>query len=193
LGAEGKWKNRTYNVIAHYVPIIFDPDNQDHIAEVLEVNGVDRNHFIRARYAKPIERRNPYQRYAHLIFSLQNADTANRLINQGMTIFGKQVDIRKCKKEPLRCLKCHGYNHIARDCINMHDTCGTCGSRTHRTKDCDNPESLQCIPCGGAGHPSWSRTCPTFLRKCDDYDRNHPENAIPFFPSTDAWTWNPSI
>ncbi|KAF9538300.1 hypothetical protein CPC08DRAFT_606786, partial [Agrocybe pediades] len=193
IGTDGKWKNRTYNIIAHYVPIIFDPDNQDHIAEALDLNNIDRKHFVKARYAKPIERRSPYQRFAHLIISLQNSDTANKLINQGMTICGKQVDIRKCKKEPLRCLKCHGYNHIARDCISNHDTCGTCGSKTHRTKDCDNPESHQCIPCGGAGHPSWSRTCPTFLKKCDDYDRNHPENAIPFFPSTDAWTWSPEI
>ena len=31
--------------------------------------------------------------------------------------------------------------------------------------------------------------CPTFLKKCDKLDKRTPENSLPFFPSTEAWTW----
>jgi len=107
-----------------------------------------------------------------------------------MFIFGKTVEIRKCKKEPIQCLKCHGYNHMAKECVNNYDTCGTCGSKTHRMRECMNKLSEQCVPCGGADHPSWSRQCPTFLRKCEDFDRAHPENSIPYFPLMEEWSWN---
>lgn len=54
------------------------------------------------------------------------------------------------------------------------------------------PALRRCTPCGdllGVGHASWDRTCPTFLRKCREQDRTHPQNALPFFPSTAEWTW----
>ena len=42
-------------------------------------------------------------------------------------------------------------------------------------------------------HVSWSRTCPTFLRKCKEMDRQTPENNLPFFLATEAWTWSPAL
>jgi len=189
-GRGGKWRKRTHNIIAYYVPIAFDPENEDHLEEIMDNNKIPHEDLAKVRYAKPIERRSPNQRYAHLILSIHNPDTANRLINQGMFIFGKTVEIRKCKKEPIRCLKCHGYNHMAKECVNNYDTCGTCSSKTHKTRECTNKPPEQCIPCGGADHPSWSRQCPTFLRKCEDFDRAHPENSIPYFPSSEEWTWS---
>ncbi|KAF9542458.1 hypothetical protein CPC08DRAFT_650165, partial [Agrocybe pediades] len=189
-GHGGQWKKRSHNIIAYYAPVEFNPEDPTHIEELLSVNKISKDELIRTRYAKPIHRRHPQQRFAHLILTIANADTANTLINEGMNIFGKRTDVRKCKKEPIRCLKCQTYNHLAKECINQHDTCGTCGSKEHRTQGCNNTTSYQCVPCGGLDHPSWSRHCPTFLRKCEDYDKMHPENNIPYFPSEESWTWN---
>ena len=191
-GAGAQWKHRMYNVIVYYVPIIFSPNDTKHYKELIAVNDIDRNHLTKLCWAKPPARRDPAlrQQFAHLILSFGDPSAANKVINQGMIICGKRTDVRKCKKEPIQCLKCQGWNHIARECRNNHDTCGTCGSKTHKTHNCDNKTSQQCVPCAGKGHPSWSRMCPTFLRKCDKFDHTHPENALPFFPSTEPWSWS---
>ena len=195
MGANGtgaQWKRRMHNVIAYYVPITFTPTDAKHYAELTEVNNIVKNHLPKLRWAKPPARRDPAarQQFAHLILSFSDPSAANKVITQGMIICGKHIDVRKCKKEPIRCLKCQGWNHMARECRNEHDTCGTCGSKTHKTHDCDNKMSQQCVPCAGKGHPSWSHSCPTFLRKCEDFDHTHPENALPFFPSTEPWSWS---
>ena len=39
---------------------------------------------------------------------------------------------------------------------------------------------------------SWSRSCPTFLRKTEEYNTRNPENSLQFFPTTDPWTWTSS-
>ena len=36
-------------------------------------------------------------------------------------------------------------------------------------------------------HTSWSRDCPTFVRKCREFDKKHPENDLPYYPSTELW------
>jgi len=86
-------------------------------------------------------------------------------------------------------MKCHRWNHIARECIAKEDTCGTCGENSHWMKDCTNKANKRCISCNTEDHASWSRMCPTFLKKCNELDKRTPENSLPFFPSTEAWTW----
>ncbi|PPQ87141.1 hypothetical protein CVT25_000283 [Psilocybe cyanescens] len=195
LGESGEGaqrKARTYNLIAYYVPVEFETDNRKHIDEMLETNNLHIDDLERVRWAKPIARRNKERRqnYAHLILAMRNIKKANKVVCDGLVIHGKRVDVRKSKKEPIRCLKCQGYNHIARECINDYDTCGNCANRTHKTENCTS-QSKKCVACGdqGEGHTSWDRNCPTFHRKCQQFDANHPENAIPFFPDTEPWTW----
>ena len=38
-------------------------------------------------------------------------------------------------------------------------------------------------------HPSWSRQCPTFLKKLTDLNSRNLDNSTLFFPSSDPWTW----
>jgi hypothetical protein len=193
MGDGGLLKQRTFNTIAYFVPVEFMPIELEHLEELAQVNGLTTDSIAKMRWAKPIARRNPdlHQRFAHLILSFQSVDVANTAIVQGLVICGKRVQIRKCKKEPIRCHKCHGWNHMARECINK-DTCGTCSSKVHRTDQCNDRTKLRCTPCGekGDGHTSWDRRCPTFLAKCTAFDTTHPENKLPFFPASQAWTWS---
>jgi hypothetical protein len=99
----------------------------------------------------------------------------------------KLVYATKCRKEPLCCLKCHGWNHITNECLLAQDICGTCGG-SHRTTACDNATIRFCTPCSMGGHTMWDRNCPTFQWKCEDLDARSQENRMPYFPTDEDWT-----
>lgn len=71
----------------------------------------------------------------------------------------------------------------------MLNKCGNC-AENHNTADCHQPKKMRCVSCNTEDHASWSRTCPTFLRKIEDYNRRNPENMLPYYPTSDPWTWS---
>ena len=99
----------------------------------------------------------------------------------------KKVYAEKCKKEPLWCLKCHGWGHLAWDCTATSDTCGTCAQR-HRTDTCTNTAQPHCVSCGMGGHASWDRGCPIFQHKCGELNNQLEDNNMLYFPTMEAWT-----
>lgn len=190
LGPGISFKQRPYNILAYNAPTTLDPGNAEHVREIVEANGIKEGGILSTRWVKPMNRRDRAdQRTAHLILTLSNADDANRAILAGLTICNRRLRVAKSKKEPIRCMKCHNWNHVAGECIAKEDTCGTCGEKGHWTKDCTNKEKKRCVSCAADDHASWSRLCPTFLRKCEELDKRTPENNLPFFPSLEAWTW----
>jgi hypothetical protein len=193
LGAEGVGaavKKRSHPMIAYYVPLSLNTENPAHLAEIAEANNLHRDDFIGLRWAKPPARRSPSQICGHLIINFSGPDAANRAKTEGLVICNKRVSVAKYKKEPIRCLKCQGWNHIAAECIQSFDRCGTCGARDHRTSLCVSPATF-CVNCDSENHTSWSRNCPTFVRKCHEFDAKHPENSLPYYPSKESWTWAP--
>ena len=73
------------------------------------------------------------------------------------------------------CFKCRGFNHIRTECSNSQ-ACSKC-SGEHDLKDCTSEESI-CINCVRSNskfglnidikHPSWSKTCPTYMNHIDN-------------------------
>ena len=120
-------------------------------------------------------------------------DATNRAKTTGLIICNKRVSVSKYKKEPIRCLKCQGWNHVAAECILNVDICGTCRVRGHHTSACTNTDTIHCRSCGTDNHTSWARDCPTFIRKCKEFDMKHPENNLPYYPSLEPWTWLKSV
>ena len=49
--------------------------------------------------------------------------------------------------------------------------------------------NTHCVNCGLDDHTSWSRECLTFVRKCQEFNTKHLENGLPYYPSTEPWTW----
>jgi len=47
-GQGGEWKKRTHNVIAYYVPIVFDPENEDHLEEIMDNNKIPHEDLAKA-------------------------------------------------------------------------------------------------------------------------------------------------
>ena len=189
FGPKATLKPRTYNLIAFNVAIAMDPEDQKHQKEVCEANHIEDEVIVAMRWAKPIKRRSPGQKTAHLIISFVDAQAANRAIANGLMICNRRTHIEKIKKEPIRCLKCQGWNHFAYECILNVDKCGNC-AKEHRTSLCPNPRQKYCISCDTDEHASWSRECPVFLRKVSECDRRNPENALQFIPTAEPWTWS---
>lgn len=188
LGESISFKPRLYNVLAQNAPLTIDPEDEKHIEEVIEINDLEDNAVLAMRWAKPINRRSPHQRLAHMVLSVSSLEAANRLIANGIVLCRKKCYIEKIKKEPTRCLKCQGWNHMARDCKERDDTCSSC-AKIHRTTACLHPHTRWCISCKTDEHASWSRDCPIFVKKTAEFNKMNPENQLPFFPTTDHWMW----
>ena len=125
-------KQRPYHVFAYNVSTSIDPDNGEHLKEISEANDIQDGGLVAMRWVKPLNRRDRAdQRTAHLILSFSNVDDANRAIVTGLNICHRRIRMSKPKKEPVRCMKCHNWNHVAWECTAQNDTCGTCGGNDH--------------------------------------------------------------
>src|SRR6266481_7904698 len=140
-----------------------------------------------ARWIKLAHRRAPDQTCGHAIFTLSRPEVANTILTSSLIVCQKHVYAEKCKKEPTRCLKCHGWGHLSYDCTQKFDTCGTCAGQ-HRTPDCMNGQWPRCVSCQLEGHASWDWWCPVFVCKCEELNSRLTENSMPFFPTSEAWT-----
>ncbi|KAF8156806.1 hypothetical protein B0H34DRAFT_783129 [Crassisporium funariophilum] len=187
LGQGIYFKARSHNLIAYNSPLDIDPGNPDHLQEICKINGIEEGQLTMVQWAKPIARRSDTQKTAHLILTFTDVDVANRTVVRGLAVCHQKL---KCKKEPIRCLKCQGWNHFAKECTAATDICGTCAVQGHRTSTCpDTGKGIHwCVSCKVDSHASWSRECPTFKRKQQDCNKANPENSLPFIRSNDPWT-----
>ncbi|KAG2121947.1 hypothetical protein DEU56DRAFT_719367, partial [Suillus clintonianus] len=192
FGPEVIVKDRAYHLIVENVPISFNPLSPTALADTENKGGLKHNSIVKARFIKPPARRNPNQRTAHIALSLNSKTDANQAIRFGLSIEGKKVYARRLLAEPTRCLKCHTFDggHIASECKQEHDTCGTCGAQ-HRTATCgvDQPEFYHCVNCDTDGHATWSRECPFFIKKWESFKAKNGDAKYRFFPTDDPMTW----
>lgn len=115
----------------------------------------------------------------------KNKTTYNAILNVDSDSYKKIIEERKlnigwerCRvfdgTDVVRCMKCRGYNHIARECRNM-EVCLRCHEQ-HRTKDCKSKEVLmKCINCIKmneklnmgleVNHHTNDRDCPVYQNK----------------------------
>lgn len=180
-------KERTYSLIAPFVPLTFDDSKEKDLRETEEVNDLPKGTIIKARWIKPQNRRTKTQTVAHLMLTMNSPESANQALLNGISICHKLIYPQKNRKEPMRCLRCHRYGHFAADCQSIHDTCGTCG-HNHKTIDCDRENSRWCVTCDSTEHSSWDRFCPAFTRRCEEMDERYVENSMPYFPTNEPWT-----
>lgn len=180
-------KERAYNLIVPHVPIVFEPKKVELLREVEEANEMGKNSIRRVKWIKPENRRRPDQTHAYAIFSITSVDDANRLIRDGLIINGAKVRPKKQKQEPIQCMRCRLWGHLATECKAEKEACGACGE-AHRTGTCSNKGKKYCVSCKDNTHPSWDRNCPEFIRRCVIHDERNPENALPYFPTEHDWT-----
>lgn len=73
------------------------------------------------------------------------------------------LNVRPFYPNPLRCFGCQLFGHSSKNCKEPA-LCGRCSQHKHDPEDCIHPE--QCFNCK-ENHPSWSRSCPTFIQEQD--------------------------
>ena len=188
LGSGASIKNRTYQVIVQFVPVAFDPANDEHVRGFEENNNIAIGSIAKMDWIKPKKDRKKNQKVATLRVYHRDIESANEILKQGAYVFNKRVVPRRPHKEPIRCLRCHKFGHERRNCNYQNQYCGKC-TRTHETDECSAPPTeYKCINCLGS-HPSYSRECPTFWEKCQLMDQRCPENGLAFYPTDEPWTW----
>ena len=140
-----------------------------------------------AHWIKPPWKRENAQRVAHVMLHVSTPEAANMLILKGFYHDMEHLHLVKDKKEPIHCLKCQCWGHMAKDCRENGDTCGTCAGN-HRMNVCTAYKTYRCVNCGSTDHRSWGCKCPEFIQRCHDLDTNTPENQMPYFPTSELWT-----
>jgi hypothetical protein len=188
MGPNVAFRSRVHSIIVYNVPLGLNTEDESHRLEVCEANSIEKEIITAMRWVKPVHRRALTQRTAHLILIFNSADAANRVITNGIFICNRRCHAERMKREPTRCLKCQGWNHFAKDCQEKDEKCGNC-TLHHRTNDCPTPAARRCVSCKTDDHASWSRDCPTFIRKLNDFNDRNPENALQYIPTAEPWTW----
>jgi len=84
--AESHIRERLHSLIVPRVPIIFEPDNDEHLRELEETNGLHKGTVRKVKWIKPLGRRRPDQTHAYAIISLTSVDFANIIIRDGLFI-----------------------------------------------------------------------------------------------------------
>ena len=84
--AESHIRERLHSLIVPRVPIIFKPDNDKHLRELEEMNGLHKGTVRKVKWIKPLGRRRPDQTHAYAIISLTSVDFANIIIRDGLFI-----------------------------------------------------------------------------------------------------------
>ena len=99
IGNGTKFRARTFNIIAFNVPLAIETNNNEHRLEICEANDLDPNTINSIKWAKSINRRSPNQLMAHLILTINNTNSANRAITNGLKICNKCCHVEKVKRE----------------------------------------------------------------------------------------------
>jgi hypothetical protein len=186
FGNTVSFRTRTYPIVAEYLPIQLQIQDDAFLRSVEQDNNLPTNSIVSTRWIKPPQRRSATQRRAFALIHIADPHTANLILKEGICIQNERIAVRKDKREPIRCAKCQRYGHIARNCSATLDVCGTC-SNQHRTTECTSRNTI-CINCQSHHHASWNRTCPDFIRRCELINEKFPENTMPYYPTELSWT-----
>ena len=128
-------KDRSFNIVVPFVPIWIAIEEDSTLRNMEKDNDIPEGSITSARWIKPPSKREAFQRFAHALFSLTSPTAANKLIQDRLCYNSLQLRPFKDKKDPLRCLKCQRWGHLAKTCKEEKDTCGSCAGE-HHTSSC---------------------------------------------------------
>lgn len=149
-----------------------DCENEQHFWQtIVEQNGLEKN-TIEGRIIYKAAKENSKMT---TVIAEVNAGTREKFTQLEKLKIGWNI----CKIQDyvgiLRCFKCCGYYHFAKDCTKR-ETCGNCAEQ-HATKDCRS-ESRKCINCEDkirvfkiknlkSDHSAYDNKCPCFKRELE--------------------------
>jgi hypothetical protein len=112
--------------------------------------------------------------YGSMIVYLASRDDAVKLVREGMMdVDGETSFIRPSERRPgpVRCFKCHQFNHIAPRCPLREVIRGKCAQSGHGANDCTS-ERVECAVCCGP-HATYVNSCRMYRLEKEKYTRRH--------------------
>lgn len=114
-------------MIAEFIPKTFEAGSSYMHAWIEEDSELTTNTIAHSKYIKPEERHTKKkQKTAHVILGFNNRDSANKAVECGLYVEGKEIKVHKLLYELKRCIKCQHYRHYTADCKASVDTCLRC-------------------------------------------------------------------
>lgn len=182
-----KYTPKRHSLVAKFIPVDTNLDKE--MDNIMEDNHLTKENLHEIKWMKAIGCCYSTQKVVNLLIVVNDETTANDLWARGLILHSVRRQVEKLVQEPIRCHKCQLYRHMVRDCRQKEETCAYC-CKTHRSNQCKNPDKKICRPCGGKeGHTAKDRICPTYQKKCQEYNERNPSNALPCFPTSELWTW----
>jgi hypothetical protein len=188
---------RAVQLIVHFVPTDFTPDNEEVIRTMCEANAnvaLTRDKVVNARWLRK-SNTSPKAK-SSIILTLNDPCVADDIIDRGICILGTPCNAEKLLPDPLQCFRCQGYGHQAQACPkrNADPSCARCaGNHSTGSMKCDRNcgSSLcsdirrcthikfKCANCGGP-HRSIDKRCPTRMAAVDNISKG-PGHESPYF------------
>lgn len=201
FGGSAVVKNRAFTLIIGYLPVrLKDQLGSAHMCTAIER---DNDDDIRLGSIKKLRwMRNPEvswnrsQQFAHALVTIDDKQTANNIIRNGIIVEGERRWVKKTEDEPKRCYRCQLIDpgHRAATCTRP-EVCANCRSTEHQTGKCKaKPTERRCASCTLGkrknNHASWDRYCPVYIERKSALRDRAPENHFRFYPDEhEAWTW----
>ncbi len=144
------------------------------------------------KFLKPVEFHHEGQQEAHLIIGFDSRIQANKVIQHGIIIKGKELHASKELPDALQCINCSDLprNHNMKNCLNS-TKCGQCAGG-HTTKECTvtDQKKFHCVNCKTSGYGAADRnSCPSFIRATDTIRSWYPEAKYKYFVAEDPMIW----
>ncbi|KAH9910554.1 uncharacterized protein BXZ73DRAFT_83426 [Epithele typhae] len=157
--------DRSYTVVAEFVPAHIEADDEDTRKQIEDTNGFDQGDLRAVAWMWP-----PAKRYA-----------GQRQEMCGAEAFGGTP----------ACLRCQEYRgHTARNC-DAPQRCAHCGD-SHQVQDCPFGRSREhrfCVPCNSYDHASWDRHCPALHERSGKLFARKTSAQFKYFLTDDPSTW----
>ncbi|KAF8515306.1 hypothetical protein JB92DRAFT_2573786, partial [Gautieria morchelliformis] len=137
LAPEARIKTRLYPLMIQFVPLHFVPDRDNELRHIESTNRLPHGAIDRAKWLKPANHHSPSQTCRHVLITLNSAETANKVLTNGLIMVSAHVTRHMrlttilTEADSYRAQK----NHISYACPQEFNTCGTCGGR-HKTSTC---------------------------------------------------------
>jgi len=152
--------------------------NDSHSTKVKEeaVKQVGDENGVAIHKIQWLSKPNSDKTYGSMVMYLARREDAIKLLQRGMVdIEGETAFARRYERRvgPVRCYKCHQFNHIAARCPSPVDVCGRCAESGHTARDCTST-TTKCVTCGGH-HSTYDRNCRIYRMEKEKYATHHHE------------------
>lgn len=123
-------KPDTHAVLVHGIPTTFNPQNPEHLEDLIASNGDRLSSITAVRWMNPKVVEEEQKRYSSIIILLSDRDTALRCVRDQVWYRFNKKRTGLGRRPPTRCYNCLKTGHAAASCP-IAPLCPYCGDKHH--------------------------------------------------------------